>query len=59
MERFLKDMPTLYQFIIEGVIIIIGAGMALPGQRKLGWLVFALGIAGVIWTIKTRVLTLM
>ncbi|MCX6998795.1 MAG: hypothetical protein NT106_00620 [Candidatus Sumerlaeota bacterium] len=59
MERFLKDMPTLYQFIIEGVIIIIGAGIALPGQRKWGWLVFALGIAGVIWTIKTRILTLM
>jgi hypothetical protein len=59
MEKFLKDMPAAYQFTIEVVIIIIGAAIALPGQRKLGWLFFALGIAGVVWTIKTRVLTLM
>jgi len=59
MQGFLKDIPTVYQFTIEVVLIVAGAAIALPGRKKLGWFIFLLGIAGVIWTIKTRVLTLM
>ncbi len=44
----------LYQFVIEIALVIIGAGIALPGQKKWGWLIFAAGIAGILFTMKSK-----
>lgn len=54
MTKFFQEFPMLYQFVIEVALIIIGAGIALPGQRKWGWLVFAAGIAGILFTMKSK-----
>ena len=59
MNFFFKNLPAVYQFVIEVVLIIIGAGIALPGGKKWGWLIFILGIIGILFTIKMRILTQM
>ena len=54
MDKFFKDFPMAYQIVIELVALIIGLALALPGQKKWGWLVFGLGIAGMLMTMKAK-----
>jgi len=44
----------IYQVVIELALLIIGAGIALPGQKRWGWIVFGLGIAGILMTMKMK-----
>ena len=54
MTKFFQEFPMLYQFVIEIALVIIGAGIALTGQKKWGWLIFAAGIAGILFTMKSK-----
>jgi len=54
MEKFFKEFPMIYQVVIELALLIIGAGIALPGQKRWGWIVFGLGIAGILMTMKMK-----
>ena len=54
MDRFFKEMSMAYQVVIELVVIIIGLAIALPGQKKWGWIVFGLGVAGILMTMKSK-----
>ncbi len=54
MEHFIKETPMLYQFLAEAALIIIGAAIALPGGKKAGWVILALGIVGIYFTLRIR-----
>ncbi|MBN1900412.1 hypothetical protein JW926_03690 [Candidatus Sumerlaeota bacterium] len=54
MERFFKDFPMAYQALIELAVVIIGAAIALPGQKKWGWIIFALGFVAMFFTMRYK-----
>lgn len=54
MEKFFKDFPMAYQFVIELAVVIVGAALALPGQKKWGWIIFILGFVGMFLTMKYK-----
>jgi len=54
MEKFFKDLPMAYQAVIELAVLIIGAAIALPGQKKWGWIIVGLGIAAMFLTMKYK-----
>jgi 1,4-dihydroxy-2-naphthoate octaprenyltransferase len=54
MEKFFRDFPMAYQFVIELAVVIVGAALALPGQKKWGWIVFILGFVAMFLTMKYK-----
>lgn len=55
--RFIQNTSMVYQFVLYLALCLIGGGLALPGGKKWGWVVFALGILGVIMMLKIRVVS--
>lgn len=54
MEKFFREFPMAYQFVIELAVVIVGAALALPGQKKWGWIIFILGFVGMFLTMKYK-----
>ena len=54
MEKFFREFPMAYQFVIELAVVIVGAALALPGQKKWGWIIFLLGLVGMFLTMKYK-----
>lgn len=54
MEKFLTEFPTAYQFTMWIAMLLIGAGLALPGNKKWGWIVMALAVFAMFMTAKYK-----
>ena len=54
MDKFFLEFPMAYQFVIELAVVIVGAALALPGQKKWGWIIFLLGLVGMFLTMKYK-----
>jgi len=54
MVKFFTEFSMVYQFIIETAMVIAGAGIALPGGKKWGWIIFGLGFFGMFLTAKYK-----